>query len=79
VIAPEWDLVVVGAGPAGAAVALTQPSDRRVLVVDRRRVPWRNLINGPFLRTLSAHTRKTGRERFQSERPVPSSSETKNS
>ena len=38
----EWDLVIVGAGPAGcaaAAAALTQNRDTRVLLVDRQAFP----------------------------------------
>jgi flavin-dependent dehydrogenase len=42
----DWDLIVVGGGPGGAAVALTQPADRRVLIVDRRRAPWRKPCDG---------------------------------
>jgi flavin-dependent dehydrogenase len=44
--ATQWDVLVVGGGPAGAAVALAQPPGRRVLVVDRRRAPWRKPCDG---------------------------------
>src|SRR5438093_13069045 len=45
-IAVHWDVIVVGGGPAGAAVALTQPPGRRILIVDRRRAPWRKPCDG---------------------------------
>jgi flavin-dependent dehydrogenase len=57
-LAPTWDVIVVGSGPAGSAVALTQPPGQRVLIVDRRRAPWRKPCDG-ILTPMSRRVLKT--------------------
>ncbi len=44
---PEWDAVVIGAGPAGAAAAaLLAEAGRRVLLAERRRLPREKVCGG---------------------------------
>ena len=46
----SFDLVVIGAGPADCLAALSAPSDMRILLVDRLRLP-RDVICGGIVST----------------------------